>query len=312
MVASTYSNILHQVAKPALEHADIHFLEEVVRIENLPDNAEGKGEVLIETKNGLRKTCDHVVVTAPHGWLRQNKASFVPPMPRQLSDAIDSIAYSRLEKVFFHFPRAWWEGNQDGMGTSNRFASQTLYITPEYAPQTNPGHWNQEIFSFSALPSEVAHPTLLFYIYGDNSKLVTKAIQNLPHDSKEYHETLVAFFEPYYSLLPHYNKSDPQCKPSRCLSTDWEHDKFAGNGSYTHYAVPLKNGAETVSIIRNGMGADRHIWLAGEHAAPDIALSTVAGAYWSGEGVAKKILEKQGLWEVLGQTQLAFTSWKFV
>ena len=302
MVANTYSNILHQVAKPALQHADIHFLEEVVRIENLPDNTEWKGKILIETANGLRKICDHVVVTAPHGWLRQNKASFVPSMPHKLSEAIDSIGYGRLEKVFFHFSQAWWEGNQDGMGTFNRFASITLYATPEYAPHTNPGHWNQEIFSFSALPPEVAHPTLLFYIYGDNSKLVTEAIQKISPDSKEYYQTLVDFFEPYYSLLPHYNKSDPRCKPSGCLSTDWEHDKFAGNGSYTHYAVPLKDGAETVGIIRDGMGADRHIWLAGEHAAPTIALSTIVGAYWSGEGVARKILEKHELWEALGQT----------
>lgn len=169
----------------------------------------------------------------------------------------------------------------------------------------NPGHLNQEIFSFSALPSEVAHPTLLFYIYGDNSKFVTEAIQNLSPNSKEYYDTLVFFFEPYYSLLPHYNKSNPQCKPSGCLSTDWEHDKFAGNDSYTHFAVPLKDGAEAVGVIREGMGADRHIWLAGEHAAPEIALSTIVGAYWSGERVAGKILEKHGLWKVSGQIQRA-------
>lgn len=304
-MTNTYSKILHQVAAAAFEHADIHFSKEVVRITNLPEKTGGNREVLVETAGGLRKTCNHVMVTAPHEWLHQNKASFVPPMPHQLAEAIDSIAYGKLEKVFFHFPKAWWEGDQDGMGKSDRFASQTLFTVPEYAPQVNPAHWNQEIFSFSALPSEVAHPTLLFYIYGDNSKFVTEAIQNLSPNTKEYHDTLVSFFEPYYSLLPHFNKSDPQCKPSGCLSTDWEHDKFAGNGSYTHFAVPLKDGAEAVRIIREGMGADRHIWLAGEHAAPDVALSTIVGAYWSGEGVARKILEKHGLWKVSGQVQLA-------
>lgn len=140
MVTSTYSKILNQVATSALEHADIHLLEEVIRIENLPDKATEKGKILIETARGLRKPCDHVVVTAPHGWLRQNKASFVPPMAQQLPEAIDSIAYGKLEKVFFHFPKAWWEGNQDGMGSLDHFASQTLYTTPEYPPQMNPGH----------------------------------------------------------------------------------------------------------------------------------------------------------------------------
>ena len=83
--------------------------------------------------------------------------------------------------------------------------------------------------------------------------------------------------------------------PPNVSLTDWKHDKFAGNGSYTHYVVPLKDGAEAVCVIREGMGAERHIWLAGEHAPPDIALSTIAGAYWSGEGVARKILEKHEL-----------------
>jgi len=303
MVATTYSKILQQVAAPAFEHADMYLSEEVIRIENLPETSGEDGKVLVETASGLRKTCDHVVVTAPHGWLRQNKASFVPPMPQQLSEAIDSIAYSRLEKVFIHFSYAWWEGNQDGMGDPDRFASETLWTTPEYAPQTNPGRWNQEIFSFSALPSDVAHSTLLFYIYGENSKLVTEAIQNLPHDSPEYYNTLISFFEPYYSLLPNYNKSLPDCKPTGCLSTDWEHDKFAGNGAYTHYAVPLKEGAKAVSIIRDGMGADRHIWFAGEHTAPDTALSTIVGAYWSGERVAKKIQQEYGLWEASDDLQ---------
>lgn len=31
------------------------------------------------------------------------------------------------------------------------------------------------------------------------------------------------------------------------------------------------------------------MWLAGEHTAPFIALGTTTGAYWSGEGVARRI-----------------------
>jgi hypothetical protein len=294
VVASTYSKILEKVAAATLEHAELHLSEEVVRIENLGKESKDAGKVLIETANGLRKTCDRVVVTTPLGWLQRNKQAFVPSMPQKLTNAIDSVSYSRLEKAFVHFPNAWWEGNQDGFGDPEKFASATLFTTPEYAPDTNPGRWNQEIFSYSALPSDLSHPTLLFYVYGDNSKLITEALQNIPKESPEYQDILAKFFEPYYSLLPNYNKSNPDCAPERSLITDWEHDKFAGYGAYSHYAVPLQEGAKVVEIIRNGMSADRNIWFAGEHTAPEIALSTIVGAYWSGERVAREIQHHNG------------------
>jgi Flavin containing amine oxidoreductase len=297
MVATTYSKILEKVAKPALEQADVYLSEEVIRIEYLGEDHKESGRILIETASSMRQICDHAVITAPLGWLKRNKESFFPPMPQELSDAINSVAYSRLEKVFFHFQRAWWEGNQDGLGDPNRYASEVLWARPGYAPETNPGRWNQEIFSCSAFPPEIAHPTMWFYIYGDHSKFVTEALQGLSPESKEYQDTLEILFKPYYSLLPHYDESNPDCKPTKVLSTDWEHDKFASCGAYTHYAVPLKDGAKTVSIIRDRMGNERNIWFAGEHTAPDIALSTIVGAYWSGERVAKEIMMRSGVME---------------
>lgn len=42
---------------------------------------------------------------------------------------------------------------------------------------------------------------------------------------------------------------------------------------------------------------DRGVWLAGEHTAPFVALGTVTGAYWAGEGVARRIGRAYGLGE---------------
>lgn len=118
MVANTYLKILHQVATPTLASANIRFLEEFLRIENVPDNTEEKGRVLLATASGFRKACDHVVITAPHGWPRQNKASFVPPMPQQLSKAIDSTAYGKLETVFFSLSQGLVGGESKRHGQS--------------------------------------------------------------------------------------------------------------------------------------------------------------------------------------------------
>lgn len=39
---------------------------------------------------------------------------------------------------------------------------------------------------------------------------------------------------------------------------------------------------------------ERRVWLAGEHTAPFVALGTVTGAYWAGEGVARRIIGLYG------------------
>jgi hypothetical protein len=47
--------------------------------------------------------------------------------------------------------------------------------------------------------------------------------------------------------------------------------------------------------MRDGDGmSDRGVWFAGEHTAPFVALGTVTGAWWSGEGVAGRIAAAYG------------------
>ncbi|KAL9028235.1 MAG: hypothetical protein Q9180_007196, partial [Flavoplaca navasiana] len=49
-----------------------------------------------------------------------------------------------------------------------------------------------------------------------------------------------------------------------------------------------------IEVMRDGL-PERRVWFAGEHTAPVVALGTVTGAWWSGEGVAKRILKAYGL-----------------
>jgi len=51
-------------------------------------------------------------------------------------------------------------------------------------------------------------------------------------------------------------------------------------------------------VLRKGL-PERGVWMAGEHCAPFVALGTVTGAYWSGEGVAKRVGEVYGLTAVV-------------
>lgn len=49
-------------------------------------------------------------------------------------------------------------------------------------------------------------------------------------------------------------------------------------------------GDKDIEIMREGL-PNRGLWFAGEHTAPFVALGTVTGAYWSGECVAKRIVD---------------------
>ena len=49
-----------------------------------------------------------------------------------------------------------------------------------------------------------------------------------------------------------------------------------------------------IEALRSGC-PERGIWFAGEHTAPFVALGTVTGAWLSGEGVAKRVLDVYGM-----------------
>ena len=167
------------------------------------------------------------------------------------------------------------------------------WLSPKYAPETNPERWSQELVELASLSSGSSHPTLLFYIYGAQSEYLTTKVSELS-SNKEKDEYLLAFFKPYYSRLPQYSGSDPKCQPTACLATCWMRDEFAGNGSYCNFQVGLEEGDEDIKVMRHGL-PEQGLWFAGEHTAPFVALGTATGAYWSGESVGERIAEAYGM-----------------
>ena len=239
--------------------------------------------------------CDEVVVTVPLGYLKRNLESFSPPLPNHLIKAISHISYSRLEKVYITFPAAYWHDDSSAAEDTSFF---TQFLHPTYAVEQNPDAWNMEAASLALLPGESAHPTLLFYMHGPCAEHVTSLINGLDPESPEYYNRLQRFFEPYYSRLRNYSASSADCIPKAVLATNWQHDEFAGYGSYTNCQV--SHGEEQIYLdkdietLRHG-APERNLWFAGEHTAPFVALGTVTGAYLSGEAVAKRILHAYGL-----------------
>lgn len=103
--------------------------------------------------------------------------------------------------------------------------------------------------------------------------------------------------------MPGYSSDNPSCKPASYFCTQWQFDRLAGCGSYSHFQKGADNTIEDIEVIReaSGMGQSRGVWLAGEHTAPPGMIATTTGAYISGEVAAERICQKRGLRVVKGE-----------
>ncbi len=274
---------MERIAAPAVAGAEISYGVEVTKIYGKSASGTERGAVRVAAGSRTFQF-DEVVVTIPLGWLKTNPSAFVPPLPERITNAIHNIGYGCLEKVYISFPAAFWL-RPDPSGRKVQGFCQ--WLPPKYASDSNPKRWTTEAVDLGSLDPPDAHPTLLFYMYGEESEYVTsEARARAAKGEKE--AFLFEFFRPYYSRLPNYDHRNPDCQPSGAVATDWLHDEFAGNGSYSNFPVGLREGDKDLLAMRAGVPGEG-IWLAGEHTAPFVALGTATGAYWSGDLVAKRI-----------------------
>jgi hypothetical protein len=285
-VASNYAAILERLAAPARAGAQILLNQYVERISTLAtSSATPPGlQVRIQTRSGKSYTFDQVVVSCPLGWLKKNLDMFEQALPSRLQKAVTNLGLSQLEKVFITFPKPFWRSGNDK--TTN--PCYTNWLTPQYAEETNPSRWPQEIWDLSVFDAPNYHPTILFYTYGDCSRHVVDVIHGQSRETK--YKLLDAFFKPYYSRLPAYVEGHSDCTPKAILATEWYKDDLCGNGSYCNFQVGIEEADKDVLAFRKGC-PERGLWFCGEHAAPFEECGTVAGAYLSGEFAANSIIK---------------------
>ncbi len=187
----------------------------------------------------------------------------------------------------------------EGQPDHKPIAGFKQWLRPTYAEPPASKNWNQEAVYLATLPKPCAHPTLLFYIFGDQGSLVANKWNDL-RSQEERTAWLAEYFKPYLEKLPYYNTKSIDCIPSYCLATSWITDDLAGNGSYSNFPVGLKQGDRDIETMREGV-PKRNLWFAGEHTASFLTSGTVTGAYLSGQCVARRIAEKYGIgeWAVL-------------
>ncbi|KAL8824831.1 MAG: hypothetical protein Q9170_008024, partial [Blastenia crenularia] len=296
-LASTYKAILERITKDTYTHANVQLSTKVTSTTSQGSSVDpGQvyySSIAVNTDQNQTSQYDEVVTTVPLGWLKRNKETFSPPLPTRLQTAINNLSYGRLEKVYLTFPSAFWlssEGDTPAIAQSQ--TSLNPFFNQWLAPNYTSTHWPVECVFLSSLPSPSAHPTLLFYMHGPLAEHITTLVTPLNPSSPAYLSALDDFFKPYYSRLPNCT---PSCSPIAALATNWTNDEFSGWGSYSNFQVSdPKDGQveldKDIEALRYGV-PDRRLWFAGEHTSPFVALGTVTGAWWSGEKVARRILE---------------------
>jgi Flavin containing amine oxidoreductase len=126
--AGTYTKVLEAVSSPLLSavesgKAKLLFNREVQHVAS-SSNSAGRVEVTFVDKTADEKleklSFDEVVVTVPLGWWKQNLDRFSPAVPKRFSQAVESLGYGNLEKVYVTFPSAFWvSGGEDGTSTTD-------------------------------------------------------------------------------------------------------------------------------------------------------------------------------------------------
>ena len=309
-VASTYQRVLKHVIEVVIGKAKV-FCKQAVTALRLIESADKSESPKVEVSglHGYSSIFNEVVVTAPLGWLKSNHGTAFAsnPLPARLSAAISGMGYGNLEKVYVTFPSAYWmnemnvvtnsgQGSLPSSDTINHpYPESTHFLQPSYIsglPADVP--WNHELIVLSSLPNETAHPTLLFYISGPCAAQYVSSLKDASPNSDKYNAILTSCLQPFYSRLPNYDAESPECIPTAFLATQWQNDPYAGNGSYTNWPCGTLSGDKDVEALREGW-PEKGIWFAGEHTAPFVALGTTTGAYWAGEGVARRIANLYGL-----------------
>ena len=308
-ILNSHRAIIDKIAKSVNENADIRLSTVAKNVHAQQKESKGQ-KIVVETTCGSF-AFDELIVTIPLGCLKKETLTFWPELPSDIRSAVASASYSSLEKAYIAFPVAFWESQNKAAGntdkgcftTTNSYPTFTHFLRSTCVPKQQQS-WTVEMVSLSS--PEVfgvnAQPVLLFHLWDTAAAEVASAITELELFSNEYHKTIIEFFRPFYNRLPGYQEGHPDCIPTATLATNWQKDEYAGYGSYTNFKTHSNGKAgENGPMIDDGVRAmrkgvpERGIWFAGEHTAPFITLGTSTGAYWSGEAVARRIIEAHTL-----------------
>ncbi|KHJ75845.1 hypothetical protein OESDEN_24538 [Oesophagostomum dentatum] len=116
--------------------------EEKIKLNSTVKKVEyGGNGAILHFENGEEHQYEHVIVTCPLGFLKRNSKSFFnPPLSRDKTQAIQSLGFGNMMKVFFEYSKPWWTPDVDAIAPL-----QSSSPLAESFPVFQPLYWNNKI-----------------------------------------------------------------------------------------------------------------------------------------------------------------------
>jgi monoamine oxidase len=194
---------------------------------------------------------DFTVLTVSLGVLQANAIEFLPELPDEKQDAIGRIGMGNSNTLGLRFPKVFWPEDAHAIV----HGSETI---GKYSAFVNIARYTGEPILMGMIPGT----------YRDGLEGIAKDTI-----AREAHAVLQGMFGP----------NTPA--PTKVVRTEWKSDPlYRGAMSFNKF------GAEAEDRDKLGESVDHKIFFAGEATHPN-KYGSVAGAYLSGERVAREILQ---------------------
>ncbi|XP_076630893.1 uncharacterized protein LOC143346566 isoform X2 [Colletes latitarsis] len=235
--------------------------------------------VLLTLSDNTKILTDCVIITSSLGYLKENyKNMFTPVLPSPFDQAIESLGFGLINKIFLDFGTPWWKPGTKGFQLLwKERISEDIYCNETLAT------WTRDLTGFDVLPDHEG--VLLGWVGGRGAYIVeTLSEQQVAIDCA--------------SLLKHYLKLDAMPLVKRCLRTQWNANNYV-RGSYSHISTKCdENGVSPATlaepiwskIIENGSSKDIPVIMFAGEATHENFYSTTHGAYETGVKQAQVFL----------------------
>ncbi|VDO31441.1 unnamed protein product [Haemonchus placei] len=203
--------------------------------------------------NGEEHRYDYVIVTCSLGYLKRNHTSFFcPPLDPGKTEAILSLGFGNMMKVFLEYTKPWWPHDANAIAPLESHSPLA-----ESFPMLQPLYWNKKI--------------LVAWVSGKGPDLISRLedeelVEGITHHLRE------ALGDP---TIPF---------PVKIYRHSWITDPLVG-GSYS-YLTPDSSFLISVTLCLSRPV----VCFAGEHTHATMYQTTI-GAYESGEREAYRIIK---------------------